>query len=78
MKDLLYYMKRISTFQFFKLALNYFSNTVEVMIMSHYRYRFGPYVTDRYRFRANVTQRDINVTDCTEFYRYLSYKRYRS
>jgi hypothetical protein len=27
------------------------------------RYRFGPYVTDRYRFRANVTQRDINVTD---------------
>ena len=27
------------------------------------RYRFGPYVTDRYRFRANVTHRDINVTD---------------
>ena len=27
------------------------------MIMSLYRYRFGPYVTDRYRFRANVTQR---------------------
>ncbi len=25
--------------------------------MSHYRCRFGPYVTDRYRFRANVTQR---------------------
>ena len=25
--------------------------------MSRYRYRFGPYVTDRYRFRANVTQR---------------------
>jgi hypothetical protein len=34
--------------------------TVKVMIMS--RYRFGPYVTDLYRFRANVTQRDINVT----------------
>ena len=31
--------------------------TVEVMIMSRYRYRFGPYVTDRYRFRAKVTQR---------------------
>ena len=25
--------------------------------MSRYRYRFWPYVTDRYRFRANVTQR---------------------
>ena len=31
--------------------------------MPRYRYRFWPYVTDRYRFRANVTQRDINVTD---------------
>ncbi len=57
--------------------------TVKVMIMS--RYRFGPYVTDRYRFRANVTQRDINVTDrywlllaVTEFYCYFRYKRYRS
>ena len=27
------------------------------------RYRFGPYVNDRYRFRANVTQCYINVTD---------------
>ncbi len=25
--------------------------------MSRYRYRFGPYVTDRYHFRANVNQR---------------------
>jgi hypothetical protein len=32
------------------------------MIMSRYRYRFGPYVTDRYRFQANVTQRYTNVT----------------
>ena len=31
------------------------------MIMS--RYRYEPYVTDRYRFWAKVTQRDINVTD---------------
>ena len=33
------------------------------MIMSLHRYSFGPYFTDRYRFRDNVTQRDINVTD---------------
>jgi hypothetical protein len=33
------------------------------MIIFHYRYRFWPYVADRYRFRANVTQRDINVID---------------
>ena len=31
-------------------------STVKVMIMSRYRYRFGPYVTDRYHFRANGTQ----------------------
>ncbi len=31
--------------------------TVKVMIMSRYRSCFEPYVTDRYRFRANVTQR---------------------
>ena len=39
------------------------------------RYRFGPYVTDRYRFRANVTQRYTNVTDrytnVTDRYRIL-------
>ena len=32
-------------------------NTVEVMIMSRYRYCFWVSVTDRYRFWANVTQR---------------------
>ena len=31
--------------------------------MSRYRYRFGPYFTDRYRFQANVTQSCTNVTD---------------
>ncbi len=40
-----------------------FFNTVKVMNMSRYRYRFGPYVTSRYRFQANVTQHDINITD---------------
>ncbi len=65
------------------LSFFYILLTVEVMIMS--RYRFGPYVTDRYCFQGNVNQRDINVTDryrplliVTEFYRYLRYKRYRS
>ena len=33
------------------------------MIMSRYRYHFSVSVTDRCRFRANVTKRDINVTD---------------
>jgi hypothetical protein len=36
------------------------NDTVEVMIMSCYR--SWPYFTDRYRFRANVTQRDGNGT----------------
>jgi hypothetical protein len=53
-------------------------STVEVMIMSRYRYHFGPYVTDRYRFRANVTQRYVTLHQryrplltVAEFYRYL-------
>jgi hypothetical protein len=52
------------------------------------RYRFVPYVTDHYRFRANFTQRYSTlhqgyrplhtVTDRYRIYRYLRYKRYRS
>ena len=47
----------------FNLKHSFFfkSNIVEVNMMS--RYRFGPHVTERSRFRANVSQRDINVTD---------------
>ena len=36
-----------------KLSLNY--DFVPLPLPS--RYSFGPYITDRYRFRANVTQR---------------------
>ena len=31
------------------------------MIMSRYRYRFGPYVTDRYLFWVNVTMKACNA-----------------
>ncbi len=44
-------------------------DTVKVMNMSRYRYRFGPYVTDRYRFRANVTQRYRPLQTVTDRYR---------
>ena len=52
--------------------------TVKVMIMSRYRYRpitvplpFCPYVIDRYRFRANVTQRYATLPTVTDRYRIL-------
>ena len=65
--------------------------TVEVMIMSRYRYRpvtvLGPTLPTVTVFGPtlpNVTQRYTNVTDryrplltVTEFYRYLRYKRYK-